>query len=52
MMFRIDIREEEIVLKRGINMDMSIVATIGFTVIAAIGIVIIFFASCKKGKPK
>jgi len=27
-------------------MDISVVATIGFTVLAVIGIVIIFFASC------
>jgi len=30
-------------------MDISIVATIGFTVIAVIGIVIIFVASCRRG---
>jgi hypothetical protein len=30
-------------------MDISIVATIGFTVIAVIGIVIVFFGSCRKG---
>jgi len=29
-------------------MDMSIDATIGFTTIAAIGIIIVFLASCKK----
>jgi hypothetical protein len=30
-------------------MDISIIATISFTVIAVIGIVVVFFASCRKG---
>jgi hypothetical protein len=30
-------------------MDISIIATIGFTVIAVIGIIIVYFASCRKG---
>lgn len=31
-------------------MDMSVIATIGFTVAAVIGIIIIYFASSKKGR--
>ena len=33
-------------------MDISIIATVGFTVIAVVGILVIFFASCgcKKNK--
>jgi len=32
------------------KMDISVIATIGFTTLAVIGIAAIFFASCKKCK--